>query len=114
MGEDGILELCELLTERGIGREAGLLSLRDARIFVESGIASRYVRAMIAPLTSDPDEVVALAAEIEQTLAEGAFGLSKCIIATVSPLGPLIGVPLREVIASEQAWRKRRFFLTDG
>ena len=27
MGEEGILELCELLIERGIGIEAGLLSL---------------------------------------------------------------------------------------
>jgi len=77
MGEDGILELCELLIERGIGIEAGLLSLHDARIFVESGIASRCVRAMVEPLNSDPDEAVALAAEIEQTLAEGGIRLEQ-------------------------------------
>lgn len=31
MGEAGILELCDLLMERGIGIEAGLLSLDDTR-----------------------------------------------------------------------------------
>ncbi|QYJ15545.1 3-keto-5-aminohexanoate cleavage enzyme [Rubrobacter xylanophilus DSM 9941] len=77
MGEDGILELCELLIERGIGIEAGLLSLRDAQIFVESGIAARCVRAMVEPLNSDPDEAVALAAEIEQTLADGGIRLEQ-------------------------------------
>ena len=39
-GEEGIQELCELLFERGIGVEAGLLSLDDAQRFVAAGIAS--------------------------------------------------------------------------
>ena len=30
-GEQGILEVCELLVTRGVGIEAGLLSLDDAR-----------------------------------------------------------------------------------
>ncbi len=77
MGEDGILELCELLVERGIGIEAGLLSLRDAHIFVNSGIASRCVRVMVEPLNSDPDDAVALAAEIEQTLADAGIRLEQ-------------------------------------
>lgn len=72
MGEAGILDLCELLLARGIGIEAGLLSLNDARLFVASGIAPRCVRAMVEPLDADPDEAVAHAAAIEQALAEGA------------------------------------------
>jgi uncharacterized protein (DUF849 family) len=77
MGEDGILELCELLFERGVGIEAGLLSLRDARIFVKAGIAPRCVRAMVEPLNSDPADAVALAAEIEQALADGGVRLEQ-------------------------------------
>jgi uncharacterized protein (DUF849 family) len=77
MGEDGILELCELLIERGIGIEAGLLSLRDAHIFVRSGIASRCVRAMVEPLDLDPSDAVALAEAIEQVLADGGVGLEQ-------------------------------------
>ncbi len=58
MGEAGILDLCDLLIARGIGIEAGLLSLDDARVFVASGIAPRCVRALVEPLHPDPDEAV--------------------------------------------------------
>src|ERR687895_792875 len=33
-GEPGIVEVCELLIERGVGIEAGLLELGDAEAFV--------------------------------------------------------------------------------
>ena len=77
MGEDGILDLCELLIERGIGIEAGLLSLHDAHIFVQSGIASRCVRAMVEPLHADPNAAVTLAAVIEHVLADGGVQLEQ-------------------------------------
>lgn len=77
MGEEGIFELCELLMERGVGIEAGLLSLNDARIFVQSGIAPRCVRAMVEPLNPDPDDAVALAEAIEQTLADGGVRIEQ-------------------------------------
>lgn len=77
MGEEGILELCELLIERGIGIEAGLLSLDDARILIESGIAPRCVRAMVEPLSPDPDDAVALAEAIEQALADGGVQIEQ-------------------------------------
>jgi uncharacterized protein (DUF849 family) len=77
MGEAGILDLCELLTERGIGIEAGLLSLADARAFVDSGIAPRCVRVLVEPLDPDPDDAVAHAAAIEQTLTDGGVELEQ-------------------------------------
>ena len=77
MGEEGILELCELLLERGIGIEAGLLSLNDAQIFVQSGIAPRCVRAMVEPLNPDPDDAVALAEAIEQTLIDSGVKIEQ-------------------------------------
>src|SRR6476620_5110906 len=40
-GEPGIVELCELLLSRGVGIEAGLLTIEDARAFVRSGLAGR-------------------------------------------------------------------------
>lgn len=76
-GEKGILELCELLVARGIGIEAGLLSLDDARAFVASGIAPRCVRAMVEPLDPDPQDAVAHAEAIEQALAEGGVRLEQ-------------------------------------
>ena len=76
-GEDGILELCELLVARGIGIEAGLLSLDDARRFVAADIAARCFRAMVEPLDADPDVAVAHADAIERTLAEAGVTLEQ-------------------------------------
>jgi uncharacterized protein (DUF849 family) len=76
-GEDGILELCELLVARGIGIEAGLLSLDDARRFVAADVAARCVRAMVEPLDADPDVAVAHAEAIERTLAEAGVTLEQ-------------------------------------
>jgi uncharacterized protein (DUF849 family) len=77
MGEAGILELCDLLLERGVGIEAGLLSLADARVFVNSGIATRCVRAMVEPLDSDPNYALAHAEAIERELAQGGVRLDQ-------------------------------------
>ncbi|MDQ3997676.1 MAG: 3-keto-5-aminohexanoate cleavage protein [Gemmatimonadota bacterium] len=67
-GEDGVIELCELLIARGIGIEAGLLSADDARKFVRSGLADRCVRVLVEPLDADPDDAVAHAAAMEEIL----------------------------------------------
>jgi uncharacterized protein (DUF849 family) len=67
-GEEGIVELCELLIELGVGIEAGLLELADAESFVASGLAPRCVRAMVEPLDADPDTAVAHAAAMEELL----------------------------------------------
>ena len=76
-GEDGILDLCDLLLARGIGIEAGLLSLDDAHAFVSAGIAARCVRAMVEPLDADPDDAMAHAAAIEDVLTHGDTGLEQ-------------------------------------
>jgi uncharacterized protein (DUF849 family) len=57
-GEPGIVELCELLLSRGVGIEAGLLSIEDARAFVLSGLAGRCRRVLIEPLDADADIAV--------------------------------------------------------
>jgi uncharacterized protein (DUF849 family) len=77
MGEEGIGELCELLLARGVGIEAGLLSVGDAVAFVESGLAPRCTRALVEPLDPDSAAAVAHAAAIEETLAGGGVGLEQ-------------------------------------
>ena len=76
-GEEGILEVCELLVSRGVGIEAGLLSLADARQFVAADIAGRCVRAMVEPLDADPFDAVAHAEAIENTLHEAGVALEQ-------------------------------------
>jgi uncharacterized protein (DUF849 family) len=72
-GEAGIVELCELLIARGIGIEAGLLSVDDAQRFVKSGLADRCVRVLVEPLDANPDDAVAHAAAIEEILAQASL-----------------------------------------
>lgn len=67
-GEDGIVELCEELLARGVGIEAGLLELRDAELFVESGLAARCRRVLLEPLDVDPEVAVAHAESMGRVL----------------------------------------------
>ena len=76
-GEPGILELCEHLLGRGVGIEAGLLRLDDARAFVASGIADRCVRVLIEPLDADPATAVAHAAAMEQLVLDAGVELEQ-------------------------------------
>ena len=76
-GEDGIDELCELLFERAIGVEAGLLSLDDAQRFVAAGIAERCARVLIEPLDASPEDATAHAAAMEAALAEADVRLEQ-------------------------------------
>jgi uncharacterized protein (DUF849 family) len=72
-GEAGIVELCELLIARGVGIEAGLLSVDDAQRFVRAGLADRCVRVLVEPLDANPDDAVAHAAAIEEILAQASI-----------------------------------------
>ncbi len=76
-GEEGILDLCELLFARGIGVEAGLLSAGDAEAFIAAGIAPRCVRAMVEPLDLEPDVAVANAEAIERLLTDAGVELEQ-------------------------------------
>jgi uncharacterized protein (DUF849 family) len=76
-GEEGIQELCDLLFERGIGVEAGLLSLDDARRFVAAGIAARCVRALIEPLDALRDDATAHADAMEAVLSDAEVRLEQ-------------------------------------
>jgi uncharacterized protein (DUF849 family) len=76
-GETAISELCEDLLDRGVGIEAGLLALPDAKAFVRSGLAARCARVLIEPLDADPDEAVAHAARMEDVLAGAGISLGQ-------------------------------------
>jgi uncharacterized protein (DUF849 family) len=77
MGEAGILELCEYLGGRGVGIEAGLLSLDDAEKFVRSRAAGRCTRVLIEPLDADPVDAIAHAEAMENVLAAAEISLEQ-------------------------------------
>jgi uncharacterized protein (DUF849 family) len=76
-GEAGIAELCHALVARGVGIEAGLLTLSDAEAFVASGLAGRCVRVLIEPLDADPGDAVAHAAAMEDVIARAGISLEQ-------------------------------------
>ena len=76
-GEPGIVELCELLLSRGVGIEAGLLSIGDARAFVRSGLADRCRRVLIEPLDSSPEVALRHAAEMEDIVMSAGIALEQ-------------------------------------
>lgn len=76
-GESGIIELCELLLSRGVGIEAGLLSVDDARAFVFSGLADRCRRVLIEPLDPDPDAAVQHAARMEDIVVSAGITMEQ-------------------------------------
>ena len=76
-GERGIVELCEHLLERGVGIEAGLLDLDDARRFAAGGLAARCRRVLLEPLDADPEDAVAHAAAMEEVIADAGIGLEQ-------------------------------------
>ena len=76
-GEPGIVELCELLLSRGVGIEAGLLSIDDARAFVRSGLAERCRRVLIEPLDAVPDTAIRHAATMEDIVVSAGITLDQ-------------------------------------
>ena len=76
-GEPGIVELCELFLSRGVGIEAGLLSIDDARAFVRSGLADRCRRVLIEPLDTDPEVALQHAAAMEEIVLSAGIVLEQ-------------------------------------
>jgi uncharacterized protein (DUF849 family) len=76
-GEAGIVELCELLLQRGVEIEAGLLSVDDARAFVDSGLVSRCRRVLIEPLDADVETALEHAAEMEAIVEAAGITLGQ-------------------------------------
>lgn len=76
-GEAGIGELCDDLLARGVGIEAGLLSLADAEMFARSGLAGRCVHVLVEPLDADPRDAVAHAAAMEESIVRAGVALAQ-------------------------------------
>ncbi|MDQ6882927.1 MAG: 3-keto-5-aminohexanoate cleavage protein [Candidatus Dormibacteraeota bacterium] len=65
--EDGTDELCEMLIRKGIGIEAGLASVADARVFAGSAFVERTLRVLIEvddPGVADPVASAAATARV--------------------------------------------------
>jgi len=72
LGEEGALQMIELLNARGVGVEAGVWSLADARLLVDEGIDTACVRVLVeVESAQSPAEALQLAGAIDAILDDG-------------------------------------------
>jgi uncharacterized protein (DUF849 family) len=69
--EPGSAELCALLDGRGVGIEAGVWTLDDARLLLERGLDP--LRVLVETSDGGAEDPVAAAAEIDELLVEGGL-----------------------------------------
>jgi uncharacterized protein (DUF849 family) len=69
LAEPGSAELCALLARRGVGVEAGVWNVADARLLLERGLAP--LRVLVETSDGGADDPVAAAAEIDELLVRG-------------------------------------------
>ena len=77
VSEPGTDELAELLLARGIAIEAGLSSIADARIFVDSQFRNRCIRVLIEVEPGGPDEPLKSADAMRRVLDAGGVNLPR-------------------------------------
>src|SRR4051794_21220949 len=68
VSEDGWQQVFRALRTRGIGVEAGVWSVEDARALQASGLQGDLTRILIEPVDADPENAVALVASIRAEL----------------------------------------------
>ncbi len=113
-GEDGILDICELLLDRGVGIEAGLLSIKDAQRFVASGLASHCRRVLIEPLDADPDDAVQHADAMERVVLDADIALQQVHHGDGIASWAVNRRAVARGMGSGPDWKTRRCCLMDG
>jgi uncharacterized protein (DUF849 family) len=71
LAEPGSAELCALLERRGVGVEAGVWNLADAKLLLERGLAP--LRVLVETSDGGAEDPVAAAAEIDELLVRGGL-----------------------------------------
>lgn len=56
--EQGAREVCDALLQKGVGIEAGLASVDDARLLLELGLAERCMRLLLEPDEQDVEDAL--------------------------------------------------------
>jgi uncharacterized protein (DUF849 family) len=93
--EAGTEQLCAALLQAGVGIEAGLSTAGDARLLIETGLASRCVRLLIEP--DEPETAAALATvrAIEALLDAAGIQAARLLHGSEVTAWPLLDEALR-------------------
>ncbi len=77
--ESGTADLCDLLTRRRIGIEAGLWTVACAEVFVTSGLAERCLRVLLEPREDEPRLAIATGKTIHAVLDRHGVALPRLL-----------------------------------
>jgi uncharacterized protein (DUF849 family) len=72
-GEDGIVELIDLVAARGVGVEACVFDVADAEVLVRRGGVERFRRVVVEPMESDPSDACEHAVAMEEILRDAGL-----------------------------------------
>jgi uncharacterized protein (DUF849 family) len=89
-GEEGAVELAELLLSRCVGVEAGLGAASDAQILIESGLAQRCIRTLIEPQEQTMESALENVRAIEEVLQSLKGELSLLLHGTEATVWPMM------------------------
>ena len=72
LGEEGALQVIDLLNELGVGVEAGVWTVEDAHMLIDDGLDDACLRVLVeVDAVSNPDDAVRLASSIDFILDQG-------------------------------------------
>lgn len=74
LSEDGSLDVMRALIKADVGVEAGVWTVADAELLVESGLADRMLRVCIEPVEVSRADAVDLVSAIHDVLDRGSVG----------------------------------------
>ena len=89
-GEEGAVELAELLLSRSVAVEAGLCDAGNAQIFLQSGLAKRCLRVLLEPQEQKLESALATVNAMEKVLRRGAADLPFLLHGTEATTWPMM------------------------
>ncbi len=92
--EEGVEDICTLLMVKGIGIEAGLGSIEEARLLVRLGIAEHCLRLLIEPDEQNIDEAWATAQQIAYLLGDAGIQTPRLLHGYEKTAWPLLTIAL--------------------
>ncbi len=77
LSEEGAIEVCSTLIEKGVGVEAGIGADDEVRLLAESGLAPRCLRILIEPVEPDPADAIATVRAVNAALDTAGIALPR-------------------------------------
>jgi uncharacterized protein (DUF849 family) len=89
-GEEGSVELANLLLSRGVAIEAGLCDADAAQIFLQSGLATSCLRVLLEPQEQELECAIETVNAMEDVLKSGAADFSFLLHGTEATAWPMM------------------------